>query len=121
MKTMVTNEIQYMQAKLLALAFQRKFFGNGERHPFFDCAVTELTYYLYAVSDLRGNRIGQRIAREFVKYLKNEPQEKRDKKTYVLPLSLNQAYRIAEEIVKHDIKIMTSYEIECQQECNNEE
>lgn len=113
---MITSETQYMQAKLLALAFQRRFYGNGERHPFFECAVTELTYYLNAISDLKGNRLGQRIAREFRKYLNEEPQEKREKKTYVLPLSCNQAYRLAEEIVKHDIHPMTAFEIACQQD-----
>ena len=105
-----------MQAKLLALAFQRRFYGNGDRHPFYDCAVTELTYYLDAVSDLHGNRLGQKIARNFRKFLNEEPEEKRERKTYVLPLSQNQAYRIAEEIIKNDIPILTAYEIECQQD-----
>ena len=99
---MIKSKTEYMQAKLLALAFQRRFYGNGDRHPFYDCAVTELTYYLDAVSDLHGNRLGQKIARNFRKFLNEEPEEKRERKTYVLPLSQNQAYRIAEEIIKND-------------------
>jgi hypothetical protein len=114
-------EIRYMQAKLLALAYQQRFFGNGDKHPFFDFAVTELTYYLQAVSNLRGNRIGQRIARSFLKYLEDEPQEKKDNKRYVLPLSKNQAYRIAEEIVKKNIERHTAYEIELLLDKDNNE
>ena len=113
---MIKSKTEYMQAKLLALAFQRRFYGNGDRHPFYDCAVTELTYYLDAVSDLHGNRLGQKIARNSRKFLNEEPEEKRERKTYVLPLSQNQAYRIAEEIIKNDIPILTAYEIECQQD-----
>ena len=103
-----------MQSKLLALAFQRKYFGNGERHPFFRCAEIELSYLLNEVSNLKGNRIGQRIARNFRKYMEDEPEEKREHRTYVLPLSSNQAYRIAEEIIKHKIPVLASYEIESQ-------
>jgi hypothetical protein len=106
------EEIEYMQSKLLALAFQRKYFGNGERHPFFRCAEIELFYLLNEVSNLKGNRIGQRVARNFRKYMEDEPEEKREHRTYVLPLSSNQAYRIAEEIIKHEIPVLASYEIE---------
>lgn len=114
-------EIEYMQAKLLALAFQRKYFGNGEKHPFFRCAEIELSYLLNEVSNLKGNRVGQRIARNFRKYMEDEPEEKREHRTYVLPLSANQAYRIAEEIIKHEIPVHTSYEIECMQEYEEDE
>lgn len=103
--------IGYMQAKLLALAFQMKYLGNGDRHPFFNYAITELTYYLKSVADLKGNRKGQIVARNFVVMLKNEPEEKQKHKRYVLPLSNKQAYVIAKEIVEHNIPCMTAYEI----------
>ena len=108
--------VNYVKAKLLALAFQRRYLGNGERHPFFYYAITELTYYLKSVSDLKGNRTGQRVSRQFIKMLEDESEEKQKNKMYVLPLSQKQAYVIAKEIVGHNIPCMTAYEIGCMEE-----
>ena len=103
--------LNYMTARIVCMAGQRKWYGNGAKNPYFEYAEIELKYIINAVADLRGrSRIGLLIARQHRKWFEDE--EKQERKTYVCGISEKQAFRIAEEMYDHDIQILSALEIE---------